>query len=60
MHTTYIISKNADIEKKSYYMKYNWMNWLNLRHTFDRMHLTSIVDDQYIQICLHNDDNEVV
>ena len=28
--------------------------------THDRMYLTSILDAQYIQIRLHNDDNEVV
>ena len=59
-HTTYIISENADIGKKYCNMNYDGMNWLNLRHTLDRMYLTSIVDDQYIQICLHNDDKEVV
>ena len=43
-----------------YCMKYNWENLLNLRHTRDRMYLTSILELQYFKIRLHNDHSEVV
>ena len=43
-----------------YCMKDNWENWPNLRHARDRIYLTSILAVQYLQIVLHNDDNEVV
>ena len=33
---------------------------LILRHTLDRMYLTSILEVQYLQIGQHNDDNEEV
>ena len=35
----------------------NWDNRLNLRHTLD---LTSILEIQYLQKRLNNDDNDVV
>ena len=31
-------------------MKDNWENWLNLKHTLDRMYLTSISEVQYLDI----------
>ena len=43
-----------------YYMKENGENWLNIRHTLNRMYLTSISEIQYLQVHLHNDDNEIV
>ena len=43
-----------------YCTKGNWNNWLTLRHTFNRMLLTSSLEVQYIHIRLHNDDNELV
>ena len=43
-----------------YCMKDNWENWLNLRHTRNKMYLTSVLEVQYLQIRLHNDANGVV
>ena len=43
-----------------YCTKYNWENWLNLRHTLDKMYLANILDVQYLQIRPHNDENDVV
>ena len=43
-----------------YCLKDNWENWLNVRHTRDRMYLTSTLEVQFFQIGLHNDDNEAI
>ena len=42
------------------FMKDNLENRLNLRDTLDRMYLTNMLGIQYLQIRLHNDDNEAV
>ena len=41
-------------------VKDNWENWLNLRHTLDRIYQTSILEVPYFQTHLHDNVNEVV
>ena len=41
-----------------YCIKDDWKNWLNLRHIFDEIHITSIGYVPCLQISLRNDDNE--
>ena len=43
-----------------YWSRYDGDNWLNLTHTLDSIYLTSILEVQYVQISVHNDDNEIV
>ena len=42
-----------------YYIKYSWENWLNPRHTPDRINMTSILFIQCLQMNQHNDDIEM-
>ena len=49
-----------DTHNPIYCMKDDWDNWLNLRHTLNRMYMASIVEVQYVQIHLQNYDNEVM
>ena len=64
-YSTYILTitiremGNLKTHSPIYCMKDNWENWRNLRHTLDNVHLTSILEVQYLQIRLHNNDNEV-
>ena len=43
-----------------HHKKVDWEDWRNLRHTLDRMYLTSILEVQYFQIHLHKYDSELV
>ena len=42
-----------------YWIKDNWENCLNRRHTLGSIYLTNILVVQCLQIGLHNDDNEI-
>ena len=46
---------NLNTHSLIYWLKDNWENWLNLRHTLDTVYLTCSLEVQYLQICLHND-----
>ena len=41
-------------------MKYERTDLILDTHTQDRLYLTSILAVQYLKICLHNDNNEVM
>ena len=43
-----------------YSIEDNWKKWFSLRHTFGRMYLKTILDVQYRQMRLHDDDNYVM
>ena len=46
-----------NIHSSIYFIKYNWEDWRFLRHSHNRIYLTSILSVLCLQVCLHNDDN---